>query len=199
MPKFMKDRAIELLDGGIEAYLLALYGMSLPSMHDRRKQETKYAPIIGLFGASVELIAKACMVQAKGTASMYKNGNIDSGVYRFGTEILDELKTSFRNAETHYDFIWQSHEKPQDLINEFINHFDKFKMLQGLRENGLHAGVGCSRDVTTAIANDIFDFITVLCKCRRFKAYIKNIPAPEATVRDTIKICLSILMPCLIY
>ena len=30
MPKFMKERAIELLDGGVESYLLGLYGLNLP-------------------------------------------------------------------------------------------------------------------------------------------------------------------------
>ena len=41
MPKFMKDRAIALLDGGIESYLLGLYGLNLPSLRVRKKVETK--------------------------------------------------------------------------------------------------------------------------------------------------------------
>ncbi len=47
MPKFMKDRAIALLDGGIESYLLGLYGLNLPSLRARKKVETKNAPVPG--------------------------------------------------------------------------------------------------------------------------------------------------------
>lgn len=65
MPKLMKNRAIELLDGGLESYLLALYGLTLPNMRVHKHQESKYAPIMGLFGASTELIIKACLVQEK--------------------------------------------------------------------------------------------------------------------------------------
>jgi hypothetical protein len=52
------------------------------------------------------------------------------------------------------------------------------------RANGLHAGVGCSRDIAVITANDIYQFIKLLAQGKKLKAYIKNIPAPEATVRD---------------
>ena len=96
MPKFMKDSALMLLDGGIESYLLGLYGLTLPSTRLRRKQETRYAPVMGLFGAAVELIVKACLVQAKGLLAMYKNGDVSSGVYKFGSEVLDEFQKEIR-------------------------------------------------------------------------------------------------------
>ena len=64
MPKFMKDRAIELIDGGIESYLLGLYGLTLPFVKRKRNSESKYAPVIGLFGTCAELITKAWLVQA---------------------------------------------------------------------------------------------------------------------------------------
>ena len=60
MPKFMKDKAIGLLDSGLETYLLALYGLTLPSVRVRERQDSKYAPVMGLFGTSTELIIKAC-------------------------------------------------------------------------------------------------------------------------------------------
>ena len=40
MPKVLKEGAIALLEGGIETYYLALYGMTIPSTRVRRKQET---------------------------------------------------------------------------------------------------------------------------------------------------------------
>ena len=88
MPKFLKDNAIVLLDGGIEAYLMALYGMAMPSVRIFRKPETKYAPIVGLYGAAAELLVKACLVQAKGLATMYKDGSVVSGIYRYGSDVI---------------------------------------------------------------------------------------------------------------
>ena len=76
--------------------MLALYGLTLPNMHIRKCQESKYAPIMGLFGASVELIIKSCLVQGKGLEVMYKNNDLKSGVYKFGTDVLKEFKTSIK-------------------------------------------------------------------------------------------------------
>lgn len=91
MPKLMKNRAIELLDGGLESYLLALYGLTLPNMRVHKHQESKYAPIMGLFGPSTELIIKACLVQEKNIDAMYKNNDSKSGIYQF---ITPQIKMS---------------------------------------------------------------------------------------------------------
>ena len=79
MPKFMRDQAILLIEGGIEAYLLGLYGLSFPSLRIRKRQESRFAPVMGLFGAASELLVKACLVQAKGSSAMYKDNQM-SGV-----------------------------------------------------------------------------------------------------------------------
>ena len=184
MPKIMRDRAIELLDGGIESYLLGLYGLNLPIIKRRRKQETKYAPIMGMFGASVELLVKACLVQGKGIAAMYINEDVSSKMYRSATDCVDELKKLIRNDDESIRFIWKDEEIKDTQKGVFLNYLDKFRLLQDLRANGLHAGIGCSRDVAVTIANDIFDFIQLLTCGRRLKAYLKNIPAPEAPIRD---------------
>lgn len=184
MPQFMKSSAIALLDGGIESYLLALHGMTLPSTRIRRKQETRYAPILGLFGASVELLVKACLVQIKGPGAMYKDDDVSSGIYRFGTEVLKDLRKTIRDADSSIVNLWEkpaAFEKVQKLL---LHYMDKFKLLQELRANGLHAGIGCSRDITVSTANDIYQFIVLLSESKKLKAYLKNIPAPEATVRD---------------
>ena len=184
MPKFMKDRAIELLDGGVESYLLGLYGLNLPSLRSRRKQETKFAPIMGMFGASVELLVKACLVQAKGISAMYKNGDTVSGVYRFGTDCLDELRKAVRDDSKSFDYLWKDEKSRQEQKEVFINYLNKFRLLQDMRANGLHAGLGCSRDIAVSTANDIYEFIQILATGKKLKAYLKNIPAPEATIRD---------------
>jgi hypothetical protein len=184
MPKFMKDDAIALLDGGVETFLLALYGMSIPSTRIHRKQETKYAPVMGLFGASVELLIKACLVQAKGKPSMYQDGDISKGIYRFGSEVLDELRKEVRDATIHISFLWKNVENFSEQQSQLIFYLDKFKLIQSLRANALHAGVGCSRDITVVTANEIHQFILLLAQGKKLKAYLKNIPAPEATIRD---------------
>lgn len=107
MPKFMKDNALAILDGAFESYILALYGMSLPVMRSHRKNETRFAPIMGLLGASVELFAKACLVQARGLEAMYKNDNIADGVYKFGSEVLAELKSLVKADSAEVHFLWK--------------------------------------------------------------------------------------------
>ena len=102
MPKFMRDSSIVLIEGGVETYLMALYGMTLPSIRQRKVVDCRYAPIMGLLGASIELIVKACVVQAYGHAAMYKDGNVGLGVYRFGNEIIDEMVLFFA---AKYDYI----------------------------------------------------------------------------------------------
>lgn len=184
MPKFMKDSALMLLDGGIESYLLGLYGLTLPSTRLRRKQETRYAPVMGLFGAAVELIVKACLVQAKGLLAMYKNGDVSSGVYKFGSEVLDEFQKEIREDSSNISFVWKSQTDKDDQKEQLIFYLKKFRLLQDLRANGLHAGIGCSRDVAVLTANDIYQFILLLSQGKKLKAYLKNIPAPESTVRD---------------
>lgn len=184
MPKVLKEGAIALLEGGIETYYLALYGMTIPSTRVRRKQETKYAPVIGLFGASAELLVKACLVQANGLSAMFRDGDISSGIYRFGSEVIEDFRKELRDDAPCISFIWKSpdsHEDQKEKLNFYLN---KFKLLQELRANGLHAGCGCSRDITVSAANDLYSFIQLLSQSKKLRAYLKNIPAPEATIRD---------------
>lgn len=106
MPRFLKENTIVLLDGGIESYLLALYGMAMPSQRIPRKPETKYAPIVGLYGAAAELLVKACLVQAKGLAAAYRDGNVSSGVYRFGSEVIEDFRQCIKNEDACVSYIW---------------------------------------------------------------------------------------------
>lgn len=179
----MKDRAIELIDGGIESYLLGLYGLTLPSVKQKRNAESKYAPVMGLFGASAELITKACLVQAYGISAMYKKNDRHQEVYKFGTECIGELKKAIEIDDKAVSFLW-SKENHTEQKNEILGYLSKFRLLQDMRANGLHAGKGCSRDIAVVIANEIYHFTQSLAKSRRLKPYLRSIPAPEATVRD---------------
>lgn len=184
MPKFMKDKAIELIDSGIETYLLALYGLTIPNIRTRKRQETKFAPIMGLFGASTELLIKACLVQGKGVAAMYKKGDVAFNIYKFGSEVLKEFKNDLKNASPEISFIWKNENDYAEQRDRLIFYLNKFQLLQALRAQGLHAGIGCSRDVAVVTANDVYEFICLLSQGKRLKAYIKNVPAPESTVKD---------------
>lgn len=184
MPKFMKDKAIGLLDSGLETYLLALYGLTLPSMRVRKRQDSKYAPVMGLFGASTELIIKACLVQEKTIDAMYKNNDAMSGIYKIGTEVLKEFKEDVKNESGKISFLWKNPEDYTEQKNLLIFYLDKFRLLQDLRAQGLHAGIGCSRDIAVSTATDVYNFIMLLAQGKRLKAYIKNIPAPEEIIKD---------------
>ena len=184
MPRFLKNDSIVLLDGGVEAYLLALYGMAIPALRSLKKNETKYAPIMGLYGAASELLVKACLVQAKGIQAMYKNEDILSGVYRFGSGVIEELRRFIRDEDECVNYIWGTSENHEEQKSKLLNCLGKFKLIQELRANGLHAGLGCSRDIVIAAATDIYTFIQLLSQSKKLKPYLKNVPAPEATIRD---------------
>ncbi|HVI39399.1 MAG TPA: hypothetical protein VM577_01965 [Anaerovoracaceae bacterium] len=185
MPKFMKNSAISLIDGSIESYLLALYGITLPAARIQRNLSTKYAPVMGLLGSSVELVIKACIVQAKGPAAMYKDNDIEAGIYRFGTDILNDFHKGIRDLDPEFGYIWNYQEGiDASTQKEMLALVDKFKLLQDLRAKGLHAGLGCSRDIAIAAATDTYRLFTLFRGSKKLRAYLKNIPAPEATIRD---------------
>lgn len=184
MPKFLKNTTIVLLDAGVESYILALYGMAMPSLRPIKKAETKNAPVCGLLGAAAELLVKACLVQAKGKAAMYQNGDISSGVYKFGSEVIEELRRCVRDEDACVSYIWNNSEDHKTQKEQLLNCIGKFKLLQAERASGLHAGIGSSRDITVAAATDIYEFIQLLSESKKLKPYLKNVPAPEATIRD---------------
>lgn len=180
----MKDKAILLIEGAIESYLLGLYGLNIPSLRFRKHQESKYAPVIGMFGASAELLVKACLVQAKGIQAIYKDGELGKGVYKYGTECIDELRKEIRQDNDCIRYLWKDEEDIKEYREMMIHYLSKFHLLQAARANALHAGEGCSKDVAVSIANDLYAFIQLLSKGKRLKAYLKGIPAPDATIRD---------------
>lgn len=82
-------------------------------------------------------------------------------------------------TKRRYLLFGKNNEDASENKPALINYLNKFKLLQELRANGLHAGEGCSRDVTVATANDVYVFIQLLSKGKRLKAYLKGIPALE--------------------
>lgn len=184
MPKFMKDAAIAILDGAIETYILALYGKNIPTIRSLHKPETKFAPVFGLLGSCVELLVKACLVQAKGISAMYNEGDTLKGSYLFAADALKELKGEIKNNSPCVSFLWKDPNDNDEIRGQTINYLNKFVLLLKNRADGLHAGLGCSNDVCSAAFCDVYDFISILSQGKRLKAYLKNIPAPEVPVRD---------------
>ena len=169
MPKFLKNDTIALLDGGTEAFLLGLYGMAMPTQRHLHKKETKYAPIIGLFGSSAELLVKACLVQAKGLVSMFRDGDITKGVYRFGNETIEDLRKYIRDEDACISYLWGNQNDHEEQKKQILHYLGKFKLLQELRANGLHAGLGCSRDIVVSTAGDIYEFILLLSQSKKLR------------------------------
>lgn len=184
MPKFLKNDALVLLNGGVEAYVLGLYGLYIPSVTGSHQKESKYAPIMGLFGATTELIVKACLVQAKGLGALYANEDISKGVYRFGNETIDDFRGYIKHEDSCISYIWVRQEDHQEQKNQLLHYLGKFKLLQTLRASGLHAGRGCSKDIVITTANDIYEFTKLLSLSKKLRPYLKSIPVPESTIRD---------------
>lgn len=184
MPRYLKTDAISLVEAAINSYTLALYGLAIPQAKEKSNRESRYAPVIGLLGASIELLVKACLVQAKGPSVLFTNDDINAGIYKFGSDALEEFRVGIRDNETGFHFLWRSPESITKQQGDLLNLLSKFKLLQRLRANGLHAGKGCSKDVTLATANDVYDFIKLLALSKKLGAYLKAIPAPDTTVID---------------
>ncbi len=94
------------------------------------------------------------------------------------------MRCSIRDEDDRISYIWGNPDEHADQKAKLLHCLGKFKLHQELRANGLHAGRGCSRDIAVALATDIFDFIQLLSQSKKLKPYLKNVPAPEATVRD---------------
>ena len=184
MPKFLKDNTIQLIEGGVEAYVLALLGMSTPAIRPIKTTEAKYAPVMGLYGAAAELLVKACLVQAKGVSAMYKDEDISQGVFKFGSDVIEELRRHIRDEDTCIAYIWKKVDDHEEQKAQLLHYISKFQLLQAERANGLHAGLGNSRDVAVAAATDLYSFMQLLSEGKKLKPYLRNIPSPEATIRD---------------
>ena len=180
MPQYLKKEALKILEGGVESYLLALCGISMPDLRSRRVEKTRFAPVVGLLGSCVELITKACLVQAKGRRVVFQN---DGDFYKYGSEIMDEFKKTVRSKDDDISYLWEeAKEDSSVIIDSILDATSKFRMLQTVRANGLHGGYGPSRYVIIIIANDIYNFIETLKLSRRLNPYLRNLPAPENPV-----------------
>ena len=115
---------------------------------------------------------------------MFRDGDITKGVYRFGNETIEDLRKYIRDEDTCISYLWGNQNDHEEQKKQILHYLGKFKLLQELRANGLHAGFGCSRDIVVSTAGDIYEFILLLSQSKKLRPYLKNIPAPEATIRD---------------
>lgn len=180
MPKFVKTDALRMFESSIETYMLALTGFNLPKISSRKISDTRYAPIMGLLGAVVELLAKGCLIQAKSRDILYRA----DGFYKFGSETLEELKRFIKAKDDNISFLWESVDDEDAVKGQLLDSIDKFKLLQQYRANGLHAGIGASKDVVTVVFTDVIGFIDTLSECKRLKYLLKDLPRIENPVID---------------
>jgi hypothetical protein len=182
MPKLVSNDIISLLEVGIDLYILALNKLYCPQERTLRIKNSKYASVMGLLGSSVELLSKACLVEAKGIQSMYLDNAEDKGVFKYANSVLEELKKDIKSKGAEYTNILNS--LNQDEQNEFDMLLSKFKTMQTYRANGLHGGIGNSKDIANICADYVYKYLLLLQKTKKFKAYIKNIPLPIQNVVD---------------
>jgi len=176
MPTLLKKEALQTLEGAVECYNLAFLGVVMPTVRALRIGSSRYSPIVGLLGAAVELFAKACLIQGKGEGALKRN----DGFYKYGSETLEDLRIALRDADPGLEFLWQGADDSEAHRKSLQDAVARFRMLQGLRADGLHGGRGPSKDVTRMVLSDVYQFIMLLVETRRFKAYLRGIPEPEA-------------------
>ena len=69
---------------------------------------------------------------------MFANDDINAGIYKFGSDALEEFRVGIRDNETGFHFLWRSPESITKQQGDLLNLLSKFKLLQRLRANGLH-------------------------------------------------------------
>lgn len=182
MPRFIKNDSIRLIESGIDCYVMALFGLGMPSLNKKRVTISENAAEMGMLGASVELLSKACLIQAKGISAMFKNNDVKESVFKFGSEVIHEFKMGIKNNDPDFNYIISELSSVQ--VADVLSLLSKFNVLQASRANGLHAGIGCSKDVAVITANDVYDYIKLLSICKKLNAYLKNVPKPQSTIKD---------------
>ncbi len=180
MPSYLKKDAIRLIEGALETYTLALHGISMPTVAPRRSPESRYAPSIGLLGASVELLVKACLFQAKGKAAVFR----DDTTFRFANEILEDFRKCLRDKDEVFEFLWRDVDDVDEYLSDVIELVSRFKTLLNERASGLHNAHGPSKDIVTVSANDVYEFISLLKRSWRLKPYLSFCPEPENPTLD---------------
>lgn len=180
MPSYLKKDVIRLVEGAIEAYTLALHGISMPTVAPRRSPESRYAPAIGLLGVSVELLIKACLFQARGKAAVFR----DDMTFKYANEIFEDFRKGLRDKDEFLGFLWRDVDDSDEYLSELIGLVSKFKTLLSERASGLHNAHGPSKDIMIVSANDVYELVSLLKLSWRFKPYLDYCPEPEKPTLD---------------
>lgn len=178
MPVYLRHDALRLLESGVEAYLLALCGASLPNLRQRRVPESQFSPVVGLLGTSVELIVKACLVQAFGVDILLR----EDRSYIGALEALRTFRQQIHTDQDELQFLWRGFPERDTARDRLLTYLRKFDLLMHLRSAGLHGGRGPSRDVVLLQVRDVYEFIHLLSHCRRLRPYLRHVPEPAEPV-----------------
>lgn len=172
MPMYLKKDTIRLLEASVEAISLAVTSLGLPQRHLFREGSAQNSISIGLAGVSAELAMSAIIVQAKGENALRQ----PSGFYKTGGIIVDDFKELVNSKIPKLLFLTKNVDKPLEHISYILTASSKFKMLAKSRAGGLHAGIGPSRDVSVACANEVINFLKLLGESSRIKPYMETLP-----------------------
>lgn len=172
MPMYLKRSTIRLLEASVEAISMAVTSLGLPKRYELRETTAENSVAIGLVGVSVELAMSAVIVQAKGEQAL----RMPSGFYKTGTHIVDDFKELISSQIPKLLFLTQNVKAPSEHLSELRSLSSKFKLLTKARAGALHAGIGPSRDVCVACANDVIKFIQLLGQSSRIKPYTETLP-----------------------
>jgi len=172
MPKYLANHSVRLLEASLESLSLAIVGLGMPQRTVLRTPATRYSPIIGLVGASAEQVLSAILVQIKGEQALMSSAT----QFKSARQILDDIRGLLRSPVPRMSFLTSGLPNPSGHRADILKATDMFSLLFTERAAGLHAGKGPSRDVVLAAVARVHEFISLLAKSNRIRAYIDSIP-----------------------
>ncbi|MBU5639079.1 hypothetical protein KOM00_20360 [Geomonas sp. Red69] len=138
MPVYLRKDSIRLFEASVEFLTVALVSLGLPHIKEVRVEETRYAPVIGLIGASVELAISALYVQASGHKSIMTK----ELTFKPAGQIMSEFIDILNSPTPQLSFITAGVPEPHKHREQVVSAIRAMKLVAIARAGGLHSGRG---------------------------------------------------------
>ena len=183
MPQYLRRVTVRLLEASMESLHLGLVGLGLPVRRESREPSSRYSASVGLVGTAAEQVMAAILVHVYGEDVLQIKGS------RFKTarEVLSDFRQLLRNPVPRASFLTAGIPNPEVHLSELLQATSGFTVVIAERAAGLHAGSGPSRDATFVAAKKVHDFLALLARSSRIRAYLDDLPRlPDPVVHPNI-------------
>ncbi|MFY3137986.1 hypothetical protein ACOTFF_15895 [Achromobacter xylosoxidans] len=165
----------------MDSLSLAMLALCLPSRHQMRAEEAKYAGVIGMAGTAAEQALAAILVQVHGDEAAYVAGS----QFKTASQVLQEVKELLQQPVSRSSFLTTGIEAPEAHREELLVAAKSFASLMSFRAAGLHGGRGVGIDAAVALVGRVHQFLSVLARSSRIKPYLETLPIMPVQAKQT--------------